>query len=194
MKQSCTSLAFTSYKKKSVTSLPASFTPWFLKKKKISLVIFYWLTKFHCLVLSTLRDIWQYVCCNFLLTRLWNHKFWNDAYIFNQVGFSTWSKCQDQNLNIFRMQRVFIEADKSYLFGRRKFNFNWWNSSCKANKIRVYWEEFPTIFLQQIPYLSQKSKKKAQKLHKNEVLFKDLLLDKTTTLKQLLKLVAGDER
>ena len=145
-------------------------------------------------VLSTLWDIWQYVCCNCLLTRLWNHKFWNDAYIFNQVGFSTWSKCQDQNLNIFRMQRVFIEADKSYLFGRRKFNFNWWNSSCKANKIRVYWEEFPTIFLQQIPYLSQKSKKKAQKLHKNEVLFKDLLLDKTTTLKQLLKLVAGDER
>ena len=53
-------------------------------------------------------------------------------------------------------------------------------------------KNFPQ-FSQQIPYLSQKSKK-AQKLHKNEVPFKDLLLDKTTTLKQLLKLVAGDER
>ena len=37
-------------------------------------------------------------------------------------------------------------------------------------------KNFPQ-FSQQIPYLSQKSKK-AQKLHKNEVPFKDLLLDK----------------
>ena len=30
-------------------------------KKKISLILFYWLTKFHCLVVFTSWDIEQYV-------------------------------------------------------------------------------------------------------------------------------------
>ena len=53
-----TTLAFNSYKaflknkKISGTSLPALFSAWFLKKK-ISLVIFYYLTKFSCLVSFT---------------------------------------------------------------------------------------------------------------------------------------------
>ena len=46
-------------------------SPWFLKKN-ISLVTFYKLTKFHCLVAFTLWEIGQYVYCNDLLIRLWH--------------------------------------------------------------------------------------------------------------------------
>ena len=63
-------------KKRSETSLPASFSAWFLKKN-ISVVTFYYLTKFQCLVVFTSWDIGQYVPCNCLLTRLWRQKFWN---------------------------------------------------------------------------------------------------------------------
>ena len=61
--------AFLKNKKISGTSLPTSFSEWFLKKN-ISIVIFYYLTNFHCLVSFTLWGIRQYVCCNCLLTRL----------------------------------------------------------------------------------------------------------------------------
>ena len=47
----------------------------------------YELTKFHCLNVFTSRDIGQYVYCNYLLTRLWCHKFWNFTYLFNQAVF-----------------------------------------------------------------------------------------------------------
>ena len=57
------SLAFTWYKTnktESGTSLPTLFSAWLLNKN-ISLVIFYWLNKVHCLVAFTLWDIGQYV-------------------------------------------------------------------------------------------------------------------------------------
>ena len=79
LKLSCKTLAFASYivflknKMRSGTSLPVSFSAWFLKKI-IFLVISYYLTKFHCLVAFTLWDIGQYVYCSHL--RLWCHKFW----------------------------------------------------------------------------------------------------------------------
>ena len=82
MKLSSTPIAFISYKaflqnkKRSGTSLPASFSIWFVKKN-LSIVIFYYLTKFHCLVVFTSWDIGQYVQCNCFLIRLWRHKFWN---------------------------------------------------------------------------------------------------------------------
>ena len=82
LKLSFRPLGFTSYKdflknkKRSGTNLSASFSAWLLKKN-ISLVIFYYLTKIHCLVAFTLSDIAQYVYCNCLLIRLWRHKFWN---------------------------------------------------------------------------------------------------------------------
>ena len=56
-------------------SLPPSFSEWFLKKN-ISLVIFYYLTKFHCLAAFTSWDIGQYMYYNCLLTR-WRHKCWS---------------------------------------------------------------------------------------------------------------------
>ena len=82
LKLSCRSPAFTSYKffltnkKRSGTSLSASFSAWFLKKN-ISLVILYYLTEFQCQIAFTLWDIGQGVYCYCLLTRLWRHKCWN---------------------------------------------------------------------------------------------------------------------
>ena len=82
LKLSYRSFAFTSCKaflknqKKFGTSLLASFSVWFFKKN-ISIVIFYYLTKFQCLVAFTSWDIGQYVYCNCLLNRLWRQKFWN---------------------------------------------------------------------------------------------------------------------
>ena len=64
--------SFFKNKKRSGTSLPASFSAWFLTKN-IFLVMFYYLTKFHCLAAFTSWDIGQYVYCNCLLTRLWFH-------------------------------------------------------------------------------------------------------------------------
>ena len=46
-------------------------------KKNISLVIFYYLTKFHCLFGFTSWDIGQYMYCNCLLTRFWRNQFYN---------------------------------------------------------------------------------------------------------------------
>ena len=82
LKPSCAPLAFIPYKaflknkKGSETGLYASFSTCFLEKS-ISLVSFYYLTKFDCLVASTLEDIGQYGYRNCLLTRLWRHNFWN---------------------------------------------------------------------------------------------------------------------
>ena len=67
---------FLKIKERSGASLPNSFFASLLKKN-ISPVIFYELTKFHCLVAFTSWDTRQYVYCNCLLTRLWHHKFWN---------------------------------------------------------------------------------------------------------------------
>ena len=49
----------------------------------------------------------QYVFCNYLLTRLWRHGFWNHSYHFNQAAFYTWTKSYDKNLNISRTKRTF---------------------------------------------------------------------------------------
>ena len=40
---------------------------------------------FHCLIAFT--DIGQYGYCNYLLTRLWRHKFWNLPYLSNEAVF-----------------------------------------------------------------------------------------------------------
>ena len=65
------------------------------------LVIFGYLTKFHCLVVFTSWDIGQYVSCNCLFTRLWRHKFWNQPDLSNKATFSTWLKIQEKYLKIF---------------------------------------------------------------------------------------------
>ena len=46
-------------------------------KKNISHIIFYSLTGFYCLTTFTSWNIWQYLHCNCLLTRLWRHKCWD---------------------------------------------------------------------------------------------------------------------
>ena len=45
--------------------------------------------------------------CNYLLTKLCCHKFWNQHYVSNQAVFSTWPKSQDNNLNTLRTKKVF---------------------------------------------------------------------------------------
>ena len=120
MKLSWRALAFTSYKallknkKKSGTSLTASFSAWFLKIN-ILLVIFCSLTKFHCLVAFTSWHIGQYVYHNCLFTRLWCHKFWNLPYLSNQAIFSTCSKSYDKRLNILRTKRDFKMKKKAFI-------------------------------------------------------------------------------
>ena len=52
------------------TSLPESFSTWFLKKS-ISLVICYLLTKFQCLDVFTSWGIGLHVYCDCLLTSFW---------------------------------------------------------------------------------------------------------------------------
>ena len=119
LKLSCKLLAFIAYKaflknkKRSGTSFTASFSAYFLKKNN-SLVMFHYLIKFHYLVAFTSWDIGQYVCCNWLLTRLWRQKSWNNTYLSNQFAFSTWPKSQYKNLNILRTKRVFKKKHKVF--------------------------------------------------------------------------------
>ena len=74
-KLSWKTLAFTLYKaflkneKRSGTSPTASFSAWFLKKN-VSLLIFYELAKFHCLIAFTSWEIERYVYCNCLFPML----------------------------------------------------------------------------------------------------------------------------
>ena len=91
----------------SLTHFPHSF--W----RKISLLMFYYLTKFHCLVTFTSWDIGQYVYCNYLLTWLWRHKFCSQLYLSNQA-VPTWHKSQDKNLIILRTKRAFKMKWKSF--------------------------------------------------------------------------------
>ena len=85
LKLSCSSLTFTSYKTSlrnkrwPETSLYASFSARFLKKKNKSVVIFFCPTKFKCLVAFGLWDIWQIRYFSCLLPRLWCHTFWNQS-------------------------------------------------------------------------------------------------------------------
>ena len=77
--------------------------PWFFKKN-VCYVIFYYQTKFYCVIAFTSQDIGLFVFQNWLLTRLWCHKIWNYSYLSSQVV--TWPKNQDKTLNILRMKRA----------------------------------------------------------------------------------------
>ena len=68
--------AFLKNKKRSGTTLHASFSARFLKKN-IGLFMFFYLTKFHCVVAFTSWDNGHYVDYNCLRTRLRRHKFWH---------------------------------------------------------------------------------------------------------------------
>ena len=80
LKLSCRPPVYTSNKtffkkKRSESSLPASYM---ILKKNISLVIFFYVTKFQCLVSLTCEILGNCnVYYNFLLTGLWRNKFWD---------------------------------------------------------------------------------------------------------------------
>ena len=82
IENNCRPLAFTSFKafwknkNRPETSLPASFSAWFLKKN-ISFVMFYdcsiVMFKFHCLIFFI--NVYNMLYCNCLLAKLWRYKF-----------------------------------------------------------------------------------------------------------------------
>ena len=52
-----------------------------------------------------------YVHCNCFLSRLWNHKLWNQFYLSNQsVCFFAWPKSQDKNVNIMRWNKKYFSS------------------------------------------------------------------------------------
>ena len=70
------------FRKGSGNSFSTTFWEWFLKKNGPHVI-----TKFYCLIPFTSWDIGQDVYCNYLLTRLWRHKFLDWPDLFNQAVF-----------------------------------------------------------------------------------------------------------
>ena len=65
------------------------------------------LTKVHCLIAFISWDIGKYVYCKCFFSRLWQHKFWNWAYLSNQAIFLHGQKVKGKKLNILRTKRPF---------------------------------------------------------------------------------------
>ena len=122
-----------------LVSLPYFHFAWFWKKI-IPLVMFYYLTNFHCLVAFNSWDVGKYVCFNCLLNRLRRQKFWNYFNISNQFLYSTWPKCSDKTWNILRTRGDFkmkwnaffiiskglsLKQMKQLLFGRWESDFKY---------------------------------------------------------------------
>ena len=79
---------------------------WFFKKN-LSDVIFYQLSKFHCLIAFTSWDIGQYVYCNCFVSQVMTSSILKLTLSFWTIRFSIWPKSQDKHLNILRMKRAF---------------------------------------------------------------------------------------
>ena len=58
-------------------------------EKNISQVIFYQMTKFHCLLAFTSWDIERFVYFNHLLSSIWCHKFWKQAKNISITSYPT---------------------------------------------------------------------------------------------------------
>ena len=88
------------------TNFSTTFRAWFFKKN-ISQVIFYWLAKFHCLIVFTSWDIWQCVYCDCYSVCDF-YKFWNLlSFLIITKRIPTWPKSQNKNLNFSRAKRAF---------------------------------------------------------------------------------------
>ena len=94
--------------KRSETSIPASFSAWFLKEKYFS--CYNLLTKqismSDCLYFPA-RDVWKYIYCKYLFPSLWYHRFWRYPFLFYQTVFLLDQRSQDTYLNIFGTKRAF---------------------------------------------------------------------------------------
>ena len=111
LKLSCGPLFFTSYnaflKKLRCLELASLLIfSWFLKKN-ISHFIFYYQTKFHCLMVFASWDIEQYVHCNCFFYQVVTPWILKPTLSFWSSRFSTRPKSQDKNLNILTTKRVF---------------------------------------------------------------------------------------
>ena len=114
--------SFLENKKRSGTSPLDSFSAWLLKKS-ISLVIFYYLTKCHCLVVFTLRAIEQYMYCNCLLTRLWRHNFEINFMFLIKLFFLHGQKVKTK-IEMSREQKELLRWNKNHFSNLLK-GFHW---------------------------------------------------------------------
>ena len=103
------------FRKGSRNSFSTTFCVWFFNKN-VSHFIFYWLTKFHCLIAFTSWDIQQYAYCNCLLTRLWSYfEFGNQQYLSNQAVF-----IHDQNVTT----KTWVTWERKELLKWNKMHFS----------------------------------------------------------------------
>ena len=103
------------FRKGSRNSFSTTFCVWFFNKN-VSHFIFYWLTKFHCLIAFTSWDIQQYAYCNCLLTRLWSYfEFGNEQYLSNQAVF-----IHDQNVTT----KTWVTWERKELLKWNKMHFS----------------------------------------------------------------------
>ena len=99
-------------RKGSGASFSTTFCIWFFNKN-VSHVTFFWLTKFHCLIAFTSRDIRQYVYWLFVNQAVTSQNlkltlsFWTNR-------FATWPRSQDKNLSILRTKRAFEMKWKAF--------------------------------------------------------------------------------
>ena len=77
-------------------------------KIKIFLMLctIYLLIIFHFLIAFTFWNVWEYVCCNYLLSSWWRHEFWNLPYLSYQAVFLHNQKSLDKKLKILRTKRI----------------------------------------------------------------------------------------
>ena len=124
-------------KKRYWTIAPVLFSTWFLQKN-ISLVVFYWLTKCHCMVAFTSQDIGQYVYCNYFLTRLWNMKFQINLIFLIKPFLLYDQKVKIKNLNILRTKcllrwnkKHFSSFVKEFHWSKQNIFFERWKCDFK---------------------------------------------------------------
>ena len=111
LKLGCSLLGFSSYKvflknkERSGISLPVSFSAWFLKKN-VSLVMFYYLTKFHCLTAFTSWDI-DKICIVIVCSPGRDVINFKINLIFLIKPFFPHGQKQNKNVNIWRTKGAF---------------------------------------------------------------------------------------
>ena len=132
LKLRCGALTFTSCKafpknkKKFGSSLPRSFSAWFLKKKSLMLYILYQMPKLHCLIAFTSWGPEKYIYCNYFFPILHVISFKIELSLIYQAFFLHDQKSQDKNLNIYNLtfNEISLKQRKKFYFERWESDFN----------------------------------------------------------------------
>ena len=130
------------------SSVPASFSAWFLKENFLLYSINWpnfivWLLLLreivdniyiyiHIYIYIYIHNthIYIYIYKILFLTRFWRRKFCiNQSYISNEAVFATWQKSQDKNLNSLRTKRAFKMKKKYFASLLKGFHCSKWSWS-----------------------------------------------------------------